>query len=248
MKSLENKVAVVTGGNSGIGYASAKELKENGAEVIITGRSAEKVAAAARELGVKGIVADVGDIAQIESLVREIKESHGQIDILFVNAGVMAFEAVGQISEKGFHYQMDINFKGAVFTIEKFLPVLKEGASVINLSSIAAYTGTPNIAIYSASKAALVSYTKTAAIELANRRIRVNVINPGPTDTAIFSKLGFPEGQEGPIKELAQQGIPLKRLGTPEEVAKLVKYLASEASSFITGAEFNIDGGMAIKS
>lgn len=248
MENLKGKVAVVTGGNSGIGYATAKELKEKGVSVIITGRSAEKVKAAAEELDVTGFVADVSDLSQIDSLVNNISEQYGKIDILFVNAGVFALEPVGLISEKVFDYQMDINFKGAVFSIEKFLPIVKDGGSIINLSSIAANTGTANIGIYAASKAALNAYTKTAAIELASRNIRVNAVNPGPTDTSIFSKLGFPEEQTNYIKENAQSQIPLKRLGQPKEVAKLVSFLASDSSSFITGAEFNIDGGMVIKS
>lgn len=248
MKELENKVAVVTGGNSGIGYASARELKSKGANVIITGRNADKVKEAANELGVHGLVADVSDVDQIDQLTRNIKEHFGKVDILFLNAGVFALEPVGGISESTFDYQMDINFKGLVFTVEKFLPLLSEGASIINLSSVAAYTGTPNIAVYAASKAAVNAYSKTAAIELASRNIRVNVINPGPIDTPIFDKLGMPPEQTGSVKENIKGGIPLKRMGRPEEVAQLVSFLASSASAFITGSEFTIDGGMMIKS
>lgn len=248
MESLKDKVAVVTGGNSGMGYASAKALKEKGARVIITGRSAERVEAAASELGVTGMVADISDVAQIDSLVSKVREKFGEVAILFVNAGVLVLEPVGSITEKIFDYQMDINFKGAVFTIERFLPILQEGASIINLSSIGAHTGTPNLAIYGASKAALNAYTKTSAIELAPRKIRVNVINPGPTATPIFSKLGLPDEQLAYINEANQNGIPLKRLGKPEDIAELVLFLASEASSFITGTEITIDGGMLIKS
>ena len=172
MRTLKGKVAVVTGGNSGIGYATAQKLKQDGADVVITGRSTEKVAKAAEELGVKGLVADVSDLSAIDQLVAQVKASHGQVDVLFVNAGIFQPAPVGSISEQVFDDQMNINFKGAVFTTEKFLPILNDGASIINLSSVNAYTGMPNTAIYAASKAALNSYTRTAATELAPRKIR----------------------------------------------------------------------------
>ncbi|MEM1215874.1 MAG: SDR family NAD(P)-dependent oxidoreductase, partial [Bacteroidota bacterium] len=195
MSNLNGKVAVVTGGNSGIGYATAEELKEKGATVIITGRSQERVDAAARELGVRGLVADVSDLSAIDQLVQNIQADYEQVDILFVNAGIFQPAPVGQITEEMFDHQMGINFKGAVFTIEKFLPILRDGGSIINLSSVNAYTGMPNTAVYAASKAALNSYTRTAATELAPRKIRVNAVNPGPVQTPIFGKTGMPEEQ-----------------------------------------------------
>lgn len=244
MSNLNEKVAVVTGGNSGIGYASAKELKEQGAKVIITGRSAERVQAAAQELDVKGIVADVSDLGAIESLVSQVQKEYGKVDILFVNAGVFAPTPIGQTTEGMFDNIIDINFKGAVFTIEKFLPILNEGASVINLSSVTAYSGMPNGAIYSASKAALNSYTRTAARELAARGIRVNVINPGPINTPIYGKTGMPEEQLNGFAGAMQKRVPLNRFGESREVAKLVAFLASDDASYITGGEYNIDGGL----
>ncbi len=246
MKNPENKVAVVTGGNSGIGYATAQKLKSEGATVIITGRSAEKVEQASKELAVRGIVADVSQVSAIEHLVSQVKELYGQIDILFVNAGIFAPAPVGQISEEMFDQQMGINFKGAVFTIEKFLPILKDGASIINLSSVNAYTGMANTAIYAASKAALNSFTRTAATELAPRKIRVNAVNPGPVATPIFGKTGMPEEQLNGFAQAMQNRVPLKRFGEPTEIAKLVAFLASDDAAFITGGEYNIDGGINI--
>jgi NAD(P)-dependent dehydrogenase (short-subunit alcohol dehydrogenase family) len=231
MRELNGKIAIVTGGNSGIGYASAKKLKENGATVIITGRSAEKVKTASNELGVTGIVADVKDLSAIDALV---------------NAGIFTPAPLGHISEEMFDNQMGINFKGALFTVEKFLPIINDGASIINLGSINAYTGMPNTAVYAASKAAMNSYTRTAATELAPRKIRVNVINPGPVYTPIFEKTGMEEEQLKGFAEAMQNRIPLKRFGQPEDIANLVAFLASDEASFITGSEYNIDGGINI--
>jgi NAD(P)-dependent dehydrogenase (short-subunit alcohol dehydrogenase family) len=248
MNDLTGKVAVVTGGNSGIGYETAKYFKEAGARVIITGRSADRVATAAAELDVKGIVADVIDLTAIDSLVEQVKSEFGHVDVLFVNAGIFSPAPVGQIAEEMFDIQMGINFKGAVFTTEKFLPIINDGGSIINLSSINAYTGMPNTAIYGASKAALNSYTRTAATELAPRKIRVNSVNPGPTYTPIFGKTGMAEDQLNEFSGAMQNRIPLKRFGQPEDIAKLVTFLASDDASFITGGEYNIDGGMNVNS
>ena len=246
MSELNGKVAVVTGGNSGIGFSTAKKFKEEEATVIIIGRSKEKVNTAATELGVKGIVADVSSLSAIDNAVNEIKSEFGNIDTLFVNAGVFIPAPVGQITEDMFDSLTNINFKGAVFTIEKFSPILNDGASIINLSSINAYTGMPNTAVYGASKAALNSYTRTAATELAPRKIRVNAVNPGPIATPIFSKTGMSEEQLKGMGEAMQNRIPLKRYGQPEEIAELVTFLASDKASFITGSEYNIDGGVNI--
>jgi len=244
MSNLSGKTAVITGGNSGIGFATAKKLKADGATVIITGRSAERVASAANELGITGIVADVTSLSAMDELVEQVKSDFGQIDILFVNAGIFAPAPVGQNTEEMFDIQMSINFKGAVFTIEKFLPLLNDGASIINLSSINAYTGMPNTAIYAASKAALNAYTRTAATELAPRKIRVNAVNPGPVATPIFAKTGMPEEQINEFAAAIQNRVPLKRFGQPNDIANLVAFLASDDASFITGGEYNIDGGM----
>ncbi|WP_338790453.1 glucose 1-dehydrogenase [Bernardetia sp. MNP-M8] len=244
--SLSGKIAVVTGGNSGIGYATAEEFLKQGAKVVITGRNAEKVEKAAKELGVEGIVADQANLSHLDSLVEKVKELHGKVDILFVNAGVFIPSYLGQITEEVYDNQMDINFKGAVFTLQKFLPILSEGASVINLSSVNAYTGMPSTIIYAATKAALNSFTRTAAAELASKNIRVNAINPGVTETPIFNKTGMNDEQVAGFKASVVDGIPLKRIGTSEGVAKLVTFLASDDASYITGSEYNIDGGMTL--
>ncbi|MEO0895779.1 MAG: SDR family oxidoreductase [Bacteroidota bacterium] len=244
MSNLKGKKAVITGGNSGIGFASALDMKNRGAEVIITGRSAERVQAAASELGVKGMVADVSDLHALDTLVEQVKADFGTIDILFVNAGIFTPAPVGSISEDVYDSQMNINFKGAVFTVEKFLPILNDGGSIINLSSVNAYTGMANTAIYAASKAALNSYTRTAATELAPRGIRVNAVNPGPVSTPIFGKTGMSEEQLNGFASAMIQRVPLKRIGEPAEIAKLVSFLASDDASFITGSEYNIDGGI----
>lgn len=246
MTKLAGKIAVVTGGNSGIGFETAKELKDNGATVVISGRNKERVKQASNELGVLGIVADVSKVTDIENLASEVHEKLGKVDILFVNAGIFQPAPIGNITEEMFDYQMDINFKGAFFTTEKFLPFLNDGASIINLSSINAYTGMPNTAVYAASKAALNSYTKTAATELAPRKIRVNSVNPGPVSTPIFGKTGIEENQLTNFAAAMQERIPLKRFGTTQDIAKLVTFLASDDASFITGSEYNIDGGIII--
>ncbi len=244
MSELKNKVAVITGGNSGIGYATAEELKSRGATVVITGRNSEKVAAAASNLQVKGVVADVSNVSAIDHLVEQVKSDFGKVDILFVNAGIFQPAPVGQITEEMFDHQMGINFKGAVFTTEKFLPILNEGASIINLSSVNAYAGMANTAVYAASKAALNAYTRTAATELAPRKIRINAVNPGPVNTPIFEKTGMEEEQLNGFAEAMKNRVPLKRFGRPEDIAKLVAFLASDDASFITGSEYNIDGGI----
>lgn len=246
MSKLKGKIAIVTGGNSGIGYATAKEFKSQGATVVITGRNPERVVEASQDLGVAGIVADVKSLSAMDELVSKVASNYGKVDVLFVNAGIFQPAAVGQITEEMFDHQIGINFKGALFTTEKFLPILNEGASIINLGSINAYTGMPNTAVYAASKAALNSYTRTAATELAPRKIRINSVNPGPISTPIFAKTGMQEEQLNGFAQAMQERIPLKRFGLAEDIAKLVSFLASDDASFITGSEYNIDGGINI--
>jgi len=248
MNKLENKVAVVTGGNSGIGYAAAEELVAQGATVVITGRNPEATEKAAKALNVKGLVSDQSSLPAIDRLVAEVKALFTKVDILFINAGVSSFAPIGQITETEFDNMLNVNFKGSLFTLQKFLPILNEGASVIFLSSINAYAAMPNATVYAASKAALNSLMKTAAFELAQKKIRVNAVAPGPILTPIFEKLGFTAEAFQQFQSDLSERIPLKRFGTATEVAKLVAFLSSDDAAFITGSEYLIDGGITLNS
>ena len=246
MKDITNKVAVVTGGNSGIGYASAKELAEQGAKVIITGRNKEAVVKAAAELGVTGIVSDQSKLDQIGQLVNEVKEKFGKVDILFLNAGFAGFSPVESATEEHFDSIMDANFKGVYFTVQKFLPVINDGGSIIFNGSVNAVLGMPDSSVYAASKAALLSFNKVLARELASRKIRVNTVSPGPVETPLYGKLGLSEEQVNGFGEILGQKILLNRFGKTEEIAHVVRFLASEESSFITGSEITADGGLTV--
>ena len=244
MNRFTNKIAVVTGGNSGIGYATARAFVAEGAKVVLTGRNKEAVKKAAAEINAVGIASDQGNLQDIDQLVAEVKSLYGKVDALFINAGVGAFIPFDAVTEDQFDNMMDINFKGAFFTLQKFLPLLKEGASVTFLSSVNAYTGTPNTSVYAPSKAAMNSLTRTLAYELAPRKIRINVVCPGPIQTNIFGKLGLSEEGLQQLTGAMEQRVPLKRIGTAEEVAKLVTFLSSDDAAFITGSEYVIDGGV----
>ncbi|WP_421940036.1 SDR family oxidoreductase [Pedobacter sp.] len=247
MKKFNNKIAVVTGGNSGIGYATAKELIEQGAKVVITGRRKSAVDAAAQELGAIPFIADQSVLDDIDTLVQEVQKSYGKVDILFINAGIVGESTlIESASVENFDNVMNINFRGAYFTLSKFIPILNEGASVVMLSSIVASMHKPSSSIYQASKAALNSISKTAANELAPRKIRVNMISPGPTQTEVMNKSGMDDATVKGIMDHLTNIIPLKKIGKPEDVAKLVSYLSDDAASFITGSEFVIDGGMTL--
>lgn len=247
MKELKDKIAIVTGGNSGIGYAAAKELVAQGAKVIITGRRRDAIEKAAEELGAQPFVADQAKIEDTELLLNAVKEQYGNVDILFINAGVTGGQApIEQVTTENFDQVMDINFRGAYFTLGKFIPLLSEGASVVILSSIVASTYHPNSSVYQASKAALNSIAKTAAAELAPRKIRVNIVSPGPTKTEILTKVGLDEAALQNLNQMLVERIPLKKMGTAEDVAKWVVYLSGDAAKFITGAEITMDGGMTL--
>jgi NAD(P)-dependent dehydrogenase (short-subunit alcohol dehydrogenase family) len=243
MQNFKGKKVVITGGNSGIGLAVAKELAANGADVIITGRNKELTDKIAKETGVTGLVSDQSSIPAIDVLADYAKRKFGKVDVLFINAGVAAFAPIEAISESHFDDIIDINFKGALFTLQRFIPLLNENASVIFLSSINAYNAMANTAAYAASKAALNAVAKVAAIELAPKGIRVNSVCPGPVNTPLWGKVGMPEEQLAQVAGLIQGKVPLKKFGSSEEIAKTVLFLASEDSSFTTGAEFVVDGG-----
>jgi NAD(P)-dependent dehydrogenase (short-subunit alcohol dehydrogenase family) len=242
MKNLKDKVAVITGGNSGIGYAAAKKLKERGANVIITGRRKEAVEKVARELRVSGLIADQSSLTDIENLAAQVKVQFGKVDILLVNAGITKFSTIELIAESQFDEMMDVNFKGAYFTLSRFIPLLNDGASVIMLSSTSATISPPSASVYAASKAALNAVVKIAALELASRKIRVNAVSPGPIATEMMNKIGLDETLENQLV----QSVPVGRMGTADEVADMIHYLASKEASFLTGANFLVDGGQSI--
>ncbi len=246
MKRLEGKVAVVTGGNSGIGLATAKRLQEEGARVAISGRSRKTLDDALQTIGdgTVAVQADVSKLEDVDRLYSEVSKKLGKIDVLFVNAGVAKFAPLADTSEKLYDEQFDTNIKGAYFTIQKALPVLNDGASIILNTSVVDSTGQPGASAYAATKAALRSLARTAAAELVGRGIRVNSVAPGPIVTPIFGKTGLPqEAIDNFAKEIVST-VPMKRFGQPEEVAATVVFLASKDASYITGVEINVDGGL----
>ncbi len=246
MKRLEGKVAVVTGGNSGIGLASAKRLQEEGARVTIAGRSKKTLDEAVKTIGngVLAVQTDVAKLADIDKLYAEVSKKFGKIDVLFVNAGVAKFAPLADTSESLYDEQFDINIKGAYFTIQKALPLLNDGASIILNTSVAGSTGMAGASAYSATKAALRSLARTAAAELVDRGIRVNTVAPGPIVTPIFGRTGLPQEAIDDFAKSVLTKVPMKRFGQPEEVAGVVAFLASQDASYITGVEINVDGGM----
>lgn len=248
MNKFNNKLAIVTGGNSGIGYATAKELIAEGAKVIITGRRKEAIEKAAEDLGAIPFVADQGKLEDIEFFKTAVESQFGKVDILFINAGIPGtLDSIENASMENFDNVMGINFRGAYFTLSKFIPLLNDGASVVFLSSNVATTYKPNTSVYQASKAALNSIAKTAAAELAPRKIRVNIVSPGPIKTEIMTKAGLDEAALSRFNDYLIDLIPLKKMGTSEDVAKAVVYLSDNAvSSFMTGTEILIDGGMVL--
>jgi len=242
MTNLKNKVAVITGGNSGIGYATAKMLSDKGAKVIITGRRKEVVEKAASELNVNALLADQSKVSDIDNLVSQIAKQYGKLDILLINAGITKIAPIEQTTEEMFDEVMNVNFKGAYFTLSKFIPILNENASVVFLSSSSATISPQQGSVYAASKAALNAVVKIAALELAPKKIRVNAVSPGPVATAIMEKIGLNDD----LEKYLLSTIPLARMGKPEEVADMITYLSGDNAAFITGSIFSVDGGQAI--
>lgn len=242
MEQVTDKVAVITGGNSGIGYAAAKVLSQHGAQVIITGRRKAAIEKAASELNVTGLLADQANLSDIDNLVAEIKKRYGKVDILLINAGITRFALIESTTEQVFDEVMDVNFKGAYFMLSKLIPVLNDHASVVFLSSTSATISPQSASVYAASKAAINAVMKVASLELAPRKIRVNAVSPGPVATEMMEKIGLnPE-----LEQQLMDSIPLSRLGEVNEVAELILFLSGNKAGFITGSNFLIDGGQSV--
>ena len=244
---LEGKIAVITGGNSGIGLATAKRFVTEGAYVFITGRRQKQLDLAVSEIGknVIGIQSDVSNLADIDKIYNTVKDQKNHIDIIFANAGIAQFAPLEKISEEHFDKIFSINVKGLLFTVQKLLPIFQEGGSIILNASIGSSKGVEESSVYSATKAAVRSFARTWTVDLRHRKIRVNAISPGPIDTPIFSNLTQNEEQSEQFKKNIVNTVPMGRMGTPDEVAKVVSFLASDDSSYITGIELFVDGGLA---
>jgi NAD(P)-dependent dehydrogenase (short-subunit alcohol dehydrogenase family) len=244
-KRLDGKIAVITGGNSGIGLATAQRFVEEGAYVFITGRRQSELDAAVKQIGknnVTGVQGDVSNLADLDRLYDTVKEQKGRIDVLFANAGIVELAPLGSITESHFDKIFNINVKGLLFTVQKALPLFQDGGSIILTASIGGSKGYEGTSPYSATKAAIRSFARTWTVELKQRKIRVNAISPGPIDTAQQQLIGELGEQ---LKTNLVSAVPLGRMGNPDEVAKAVSFLASDDSSYVTGIELFVDGGMA---
>jgi NAD(P)-dependent dehydrogenase (short-subunit alcohol dehydrogenase family) len=246
-KRLDGKIAVITGGNSGIGLATAQRFVSEGAYVFITGRRQGEVEAAVKQIGknVTGVQGDVSNLADLDRLYAKVKEQKNHIDILFANAGLGELARLETITEAHFEKTFNVNVKGLLFTVQKALPLFQDGGSIVLNASTAGSKAADGFSVYGATKAAVRSFTRSWAAELKHRKIRVNAISPGPIDTPGLR--GFVSGlaQIEQVKMSIVSSVPLGRMGTPDEVAKVVSFLASDDSSFITGIELFVDGGMA---
>jgi NAD(P)-dependent dehydrogenase (short-subunit alcohol dehydrogenase family) len=246
-KKLEGKVAVITGGNSGIGLATARRFVAEGAHVFITGRRQAELNEAVKhiEKNVTGVRGDVSNLADLDRLFATVKQQQGRLDVLFANAGVGALAPLGSITEEHFDQAFHINVKGLLFTVQKALPIFRDGGSIILNASIAASKGTAASSVYSATKAAVRSFARCWTTDLKHRKIRVNTISPGPIETPIFNKAGLTREQIDEFKASQVAAVPMGRMGTPDEVAKAAVFLASDDSSYVTGIELFVDGGVA---
>ena len=247
MNKLEGKIALITGGNSGIGLATAKQFVNEGAYVFINGRREAELTAAVNEIGrdVTGVQGDVSDLGDLDRLFAQIKREKGKLDIVFANAGVAKSAPFGKITEEFYDAIFNINVKGLLFTVQKALPLLPDGASIILNASIVASKGLSANSVYSATKAAVRSFARTWTTDLKDRRIRVNAVSPGSIDTPGLSDLLASSETGQQRRKMISNTVPLGRFGTPNEIAKAVVFLASDDSSYITGAELFVDGGFA---
>ncbi|KIC95012.1 SDR family oxidoreductase [Flavihumibacter solisilvae] len=245
MNRLSKRTALITGGNSGIGLATAREFIAEGASVIITGRNKAALDKAVLELGPQahGIVSDTSNMKDILKLRDEVVKIFPRLDVLFINAGVAIFTPITEVTEEEFDQQFNINVKGAYFTIQQLLPIFNEGGSIILNASNVAHKGVAGASVYSASKAAILNLAKTLSSELLTSKIRVNAISPGPVATPIYEKLGFGEAKTEEFNEVVKGKVPLGRFGNPNEIARIAVFFASEDSSFVLGAELIADGG-----
>jgi len=247
MGKLDGKIALITGGSSGIGLATAQQFVSEGAYVFITGRREAELAAAVKQIGknVIGVQGDVSNPGDLDRLFAQVKREKGKLDVVFANAGVAKYAPLGKITEEFFDSIFDINVKGVLFTVQKALPLLTDGASIILNASIVASKGFTANSVYSATKAAVRSFARTLTMDLKDRRIRVNAVSPGPIDTPGLSELLASSETGQQRAKIISTTVPLGRLGTPSEVAKAVVFLASDDASYITGAELFVDGGIA---
>jgi NAD(P)-dependent dehydrogenase (short-subunit alcohol dehydrogenase family) len=247
MNKLEGKIALITGGNSGIGLATAKQFVNEGAYVFITGRREPELARSVKEIGknVTGVQGDVSSLGDLDRLFAQIKRDKGKLDTVFANAAVAMYAPFGKITEEHYDSIFNINVKGLLFTVQKALPLLPDGASIILNASIVASKGLAANSVYSATKAAVRSFARTWTTDLKDRRIRVNVVSPGPIDTPGLNNLVASTGAGEEQLRMLANSVPLGRLGTPDEIAKAVVFLASDDSSYITGTELFVDGGFA---
>jgi NAD(P)-dependent dehydrogenase (short-subunit alcohol dehydrogenase family) len=243
---LEGKIVVITGGNSGIGLATARRFVNEGAYVFITGRRKEELDAAVKLIG-RNITAVQGDVAKLDDLDRlydAVKKQKGRVDVLFANAGTGSFAALGQITEEHYDRIFDTNVKGLLFTVQKALPLMPDGASIILNASVVSSKGDPAFSVYSATKAAVRSFARGWANDLKDRKIRVNALSPGPIDTPGIDGLAKTDEQRRQFRAALVAAVPLRRLGDPDEIAKVAVFLASDDASFVNGIELFVDGGM----
>lgn len=247
MSKLNGKVALITGGTTGIGLATARLFQQEGAQVIVTGRSLDTISEAQHELGPNAAVlqSDTSQLPQIRTLIEEIRTRFGRIDVLFANAGIAHFGPIGQVDESFYDDHFNINVKGLYFTVQAALPIIPDGGAIILTSSVVGKKGLPNTSVYSATKAAVRSLGRTLAAELAPRNIRVNTISPGPIETPIFGKMKVPAEVAGQMRDGLTQSVALKRFGQPPEIARAALFFASADSSYVDGAELFVDGGLA---